>query len=30
MNKTVKAGLLSALLFSGAAHWWLHKYAITH
>jgi len=25
MNKTVKAGLLSAFLFPGAAHWWLKK-----
>jgi len=26
MNKTLKAGLLSAFLFPGAAHWWLKKY----
>lgn len=25
MNNTVKAGLLSAFLFPGAAHWWLKK-----
>lgn len=28
MNRVVKAGLLSALLFPGAAHWWLKKYPI--
>jgi len=26
MNKVVKAGLLSAFLFPGAAHWWLKRY----
>jgi len=28
MNKKIKAGLLSALLFPGAAHWWLQKYTM--
>jgi len=28
MNKIVKAGLLAAFVFPGAAHWWLKKYTM--